>query len=137
MAYKINKVVLKWEGPKVSRRLNAGVKRGVEEAARLIVAEAIRSILHDPKTGRIYGGHQASAPGEAPANWRGELVAGFSIEMKGNRAIIRNRAPHASMLELGTSRMAARPYLLPAMMQMQKAAQRTIARAIKKELAER
>lgn len=134
MAYKVNKVVLKWEGPKVSRRLNAGVKRGVEEAARLIVQEAIRSILHDPKTGRIYGGHQASAPGEAPANQYGELVSGFTIEMKGNRAIIRNRSPHAILLELGTSRMAPRPFLLPAMVKMQRVAQRTIARAIQHEL---
>jgi hypothetical protein len=68
---------------------------GVREGAMLVEAKAKRLVLSKPKTGRIYAlpsgvKHQASAPGEAPANRFGFL---------------------ASSIVNWTLRMAPRPFL--------------------------
>jgi len=39
----------------------------------------IEGIMTTPKTGRVYGNHISSSPGNYPANWTGELIAGISI----------------------------------------------------------
>ena len=59
--------------------------------------------------------HRASAPGEAPASDTGNLVNQSSVELDGALAsIVRFFAKYASWLEFGTSRMAARPFIIPA-----------------------
>lgn len=109
-------------------------------------------ILSGPKTGRIYkksakiftiknaqGGsyrystgvrnnHQASAPGQAPANLSGNLRKSIGYDIRGGEQLefgSRNMVPmggkadqnvaaYARRLELGDSKMGARPYLRPA-----------------------
>lgn len=88
------------------------------------------------KTGRIYRirlngvniKHQASAPGEAPANLTGNLKASLGFDVRGSYEMefgSRSEAPKAGVspkqavakysvyLELGTSKIAPRPYLKP------------------------
>jgi len=43
----------------------------------------------------------------------GELRSGIGVRRDGNGAAVNSAAPHAAMLEYGTSRMAAQPYMLP------------------------
>ena len=72
--------------------------------------------------------HQASAPGEAPANLSGNLKASLGFEVRGGDQMefgSRSEAPKAGVspnqavadyalgLEVGTSIMAPRPYLKP------------------------
>lgn len=89
------------------------------------------------KSGRVYlvrvngisRKHQSSAPGEAPANLTGNLKASLGFEVRGSEQMefgSRAEAPKAGIspkqavadyalsLEVGTSKMAARPYLKPA-----------------------
>lgn len=73
------------------------------------------------KTGRIYfrrikGGrkrrHQASAPGESPANRTGTYRKSFDFNVRGAKELaVGVTAPYGGFLETGTSRMAPRPGL--------------------------
>lgn len=71
------------------------------------------------RTGIIYKrgakSHQASAPGEPPKADRGELVNSIHIVSKnqGLTAEVKSKLPYAGALELGTSKVAARPAWLP------------------------
>ena len=68
-------------------------------------------------TGRTYRRgnvtHIASAPGQYPATDRGRLVNSIRAIINGTTAIVGTDVAYGPMLELGTSRMAARPWLLP------------------------
>jgi hypothetical protein len=117
-----------------------GVRRGFFRAGAIIVKEARRSIIKGPKTGRVYKisgrrrKHRSSAPGEPPANLTGQLQksTGFLIsgssEMKigagGADGIIHAHASknvkYARRLELGDSKVKARPYLIRAIENKQK-----------------
>ena len=77
------------------------------------------AIANPPKTGKIYKhgkvAHQASAPGEAPATDTGFLVNTIQSKRDGAEARVDVYSDYAAALEFGSSKMAARPYLRPAM----------------------
>lgn len=81
----------------------------------------IKRDLSKPGTGRTYGRrrHRASAPGQAPAVDTGRLRASIANELgrdgRGLFARIGTNVDYAPHLELGTSKMAARPFLRPAL----------------------
>lgn len=92
--------------------------RGVQRAA--LAGEAItKANLSRPGSGRIYGKHQASAPGEPPAVDTGRLrnatQADTQVRRDGDdivgRVVANDEKAHA--LEVGTERMAPRPFLGP------------------------
>lgn len=73
-------------------------------------------ILNRPGTGKTYGKHTASAPGEPPAPDLGNFKANTNADpdLKTDRedlvgTIVANSA-QAQAMEKGTERMAARPY---------------------------
>jgi phage gpG-like protein len=74
----------------------------------------IRLSFAEPKSGREYGKHQASAPGEPPAIDLGYLTNSIQVAMEGSTAYIYTNAKYAPPLEFGSRRMAARPFMLPA-----------------------
>lgn len=80
------------------------------EGVRLVKEE-----LSQPGSGRIYGRHQASAPGEPPAPNFGVLRESTEGEVKIRRgrvtAEISVRGEQAEFLELGTDRIEPRPFL--------------------------
>ena len=106
---------------RLPQEINKSVKRAVIESALLVETEAKRSIQRGPKSGKIYkrGGvtHQASAPGEAPATDTGVLVGSVSHRVKrdGFEAEVGTNVKYGAHLEFGTSKMAARPWLQPAL----------------------
>lgn len=73
-------------------------------------------ILSRPGSGKIYGKHQASAPGEPPApdtnNLRSNTNADPNIREEGDDLVGRvvANAGYAEALEKGTERMAPRPF---------------------------
>lgn len=105
-----------WYGEEVARRYGAAALLGVTNAIGIVDQEAVRLIMTGPKTGRVYRRrgveHQASAPGEAPANDTGRLVNSrtISIDAPTLRALLTFRTIYAIMLELGTVKMEPRPY---------------------------
>jgi len=91
----------------------------LEKAAHDVEARAKVSILSGAKTGRIYGIHQASAPGEAPANEIGNLAAGIAVAPGPAplSRIIASNAEYSERLEMGSPEgtIAPRPFLGPAL----------------------
>ena len=100
--------------------------RGLVIGGHLVRNEMLRLILKTSKTGRVYRRrgveHQASAAGEPPASDIGNLVQsiGPPTPDSGNKlsVSIAISAKHAAMLEYGTTKMAARPFARPALMNM-------------------
>jgi hypothetical protein len=78
----------------------------------------IKRTLSRPGTGRVYGSHQASAPGEPPAVDKGDLRRSIGRELVGNRWRVGTSEKRAAALEYGhvyaNGRvLAPRPYFRP------------------------
>lgn len=82
--------------------------------------EARHLIQTSPATGKKYGGHRASAPGEPPATDTGGLLSNWPRPQKkftarGAEVEGGPGQDYASHLELGTIKMEARPFMRPAL----------------------
>ena len=78
--------------------------------------------LYAPKGGRIYGTHQASAPGESPASFHKALEGSIMVEPQDAGTIAGSTPPQVSVgtnldyaqtLEFGGGRIAPRPNFAP------------------------
>ena len=91
------------------------MKRALERLAGRI--SALPGALEAAAARSVCGAADAAARearARAPVD-SGALRAGISARQgAGMEAAVVSTAPHAAMVELGTSRMAARPHLLPA-----------------------
>jgi HK97 gp10 family phage protein len=58
--------------------------------------------------------HKASAPGEAPATDTGGLWQSIDADIDGKTAEVVAKSEYAHLLEFGTQKMEARPFMLPA-----------------------
>lgn len=141
------RVSVKIKGLERFRRVSAAlppevmqeVKKELEAGAMLIGNSYKTKILRGPKTGKVYKrgsvSHQASAPGEAPANDTGRLVAQTVTGPTKKGAFIASRANYAAALELGTRKMAARPAMVPAVEENRKAIERGVVRGVQRGIA--
>jgi HK97 gp10 family phage protein len=115
----------------VARRLRAfaddvrePLREAVSEGAETVRAAAITA-MRGSKSGRVYrtpgGPRRASAPGEAPAVVSGRLIDSLAVRASDDGLTARvgvedpAAATYARSLEFGTSKMAARPWLVPAL----------------------
>lgn len=112
---------------RVKAELARELEKGLYASALRVEREAKISITNGGKTGRVYQrrtvSHQASAPGEPPASDTGRLVNSFASYVNklsqekiesfvvAGRGVVR----YARMLEFGTTKMAPRPYMMPAL----------------------
>lgn len=98
-------------------QINAELQR---RASRLVrntafgIQTHIRLAMAEPKTGAIYGRHQASAPGEAPAIDTSALVNSISVAAEELHATIGTNIEYSEVLEFGGVHIAPRPYFGPA-----------------------
>jgi len=99
----------------------------VKGGGQLIRAEAIKSIQTGAKSGVMYQmynprrEHRASAPGQAPASDTGNLVSKIIVRQKSQDVTsVESNANYSAYLEYGTSKMEARPFMLPAFRKKQK-----------------
>ena len=80
-----------------------------------IVHSQTQKILVGKRSGRWYGSHQASAPGEPPAKWTGDLKASVETETgrEGGNVVgyIGTKSDYARPLEYGSTRILPRPWL--------------------------
>jgi len=102
---------------KIDRMVEAAAGRGLNAALARGEAVLRADILSRPGAGRQYGRHRASAPGDPPAPDTGALrnatQADTQLRRDGNDLVGRIVAnkEYAAALELGTEKMAPRPYL--------------------------
>lgn len=110
----------------IYQRAKNEIEKALYASAKKVESDAKRSILDGNKTGRVYKRgnvtHRASAPGEAPASDTGRLVNSFFTGLNrvtgGLSSFIvagRGTVKYASMLEFGTTKMAPRPFMVPAL----------------------
>lgn len=106
------------------------VGKAVYTAADLYVVDAALSITNGAVGGK---GHTPSAPGSPPNADTGQLDRSGHVGRDGPlKALGVFDAPHAVPQEVGTSRMAARPYAGPAAQRTRPKAQRLVAAAVKR-----
>jgi hypothetical protein len=102
-----------------------------------VAVENIKQRMRSGKSGRIYNGHQASAPGESPAVDSGALINSLDvIQVSNSDVAVYSSDPKAPLLEYGTSKMAARPFLSAESYAMEKRLPQNVESGIK-ELAEK
>jgi HK97 gp10 family phage protein len=109
---------------RVVAEVDKEVKKALFASAQYAEKEAKLSIASGQKSGRTYQRgtvtHRASAPGEAPASDTGRLINSISSHLnsvKGLESFVvagRGIVKYARMLEFGTAKMAARPFMFPA-----------------------
>ena len=129
---------IKWYANQLSQNVYNQCARAIGKACVLVEREAKRTMSKDPKTGRIYrkpytkhAKWQASAPGESPAVVTNTLKGSITHEVFTDGADIVGRVgtnvEYARILELGGSKIAARPYLAPSLFKMRKAVKELLA----------
>jgi HK97 gp10 family phage protein len=97
--------------PELVRRLPREVGRIVEEAA-LEIETTAKVGMAEQKSGRIYGDHQASAPGEYPAMDTGALANSLETDPENQTTyVVHTSMEYAPYLEFGTANMEPRPFL--------------------------
>jgi HK97 gp10 family phage protein len=118
--------------------MRRGAMRGVVRATEAVRNEAIRLMLDSEHTGHIYGRrrHQASAPGEPPAPDTGRLIGSITTtyDQKNLTGKVVVGAQYGLYLEFGTQRMEPRPFLRPALANMQGEITRVITEEIQRGL---
>lgn len=96
-------------GPEMERSVGKALFR----AGNLISDEAQDSITRGSASA---GRHIASAPGEPPNNDTGVLKGNIEVNQVAPLKVeVSSNAPYAADLEFGTSKMAERPYMRPAL----------------------
>jgi HK97 gp10 family phage protein len=100
--------------------------------------EAVQGIQRGPATGAVRrDGSRASAPGEYPMSDTGRLANNVvaNLPTSGNiSAEVGTNIQYGRYLEFGTSRMAARPWLLPSFNKAKAGVEGKLKRAIERAL---
>jgi len=95
--------------PELMQKLEAAIGRFVRNGIGFMEGQ-IKTQMEGAKSGRYYGKHRASAPGESPAiaeaNLVNSIVQIFPSTLEG---LVGTNVEYALYLESGTSRMDARP----------------------------
>lgn len=87
-------------------------------AGDLVAVEAARSITEGSVSGK---GHAPSAPGQPPSADTHLLDRSIeTVQVEPLKVNVAATAPYAVPLEFGTSRMAARPFMAPALQRKRK-----------------
>jgi len=78
------------------------------------MVNGIKQSIQDHSSGRRYGKHIASLPGDPPNVDEGRLINSYTWERDGKYVrYIGTDVEYAPMLELGTSKMSPRPHVGP------------------------
>jgi HK97 gp10 family phage protein len=117
------------------RATNVALTAAWKEVGSLLTNKLRYMIRNGPRTGRVYTfrgrKHQASAPGEVPANRTGRLANSVGYEATGHHTLrFGEEAEYAGYLERGTRKMAPRPHLGVAVNDMQTVTMNTLIKFI-------
>jgi len=111
-------VRMKWYGPAVVAEADRRARAKLLQAGELVRAEAVKSISVPTSSAG------PSDPGDPPHADTGKLRQSIMVRVDGDSVIVGSPLKYSLWLELGTSRMAARPFLAPAVYRMMGAIKR-------------
>jgi HK97 gp10 family phage protein len=103
----------------------------VHDGSVYMAEEMKKSISSGAKSGKKYGNHTSSAPGQSPANWTGKLLKSIKVQKSKGIAFVYITAKYAEFLEFGTSKMRPRPFIIPAFIKTKKMIQDKLKRIAK------
>lgn len=130
------KIVYKSHRDQVVAKLNGGVEKNVRDAT-IILFNALQRKMTGTRSGKTYRipgtkkYYRASAPGEAPARRTGDTANSYRYVVDGAVGRVGSPYLHALWLEVGTSKMAKRPALVPAMQENLSQIKSLLSRTIK------
>jgi hypothetical protein len=130
--YRTRNVELVYKWPKVKRKLDAILQERLLTAAELVRSQVVRNIsLHFTRT------EGPSRPGQFPHRDYGRLAASYYVTFfRGELAsYVASDLAYAYWLEVGTSKMAARPHLRPTMMAMRTTVHKVLTVKINRDLS--
>lgn len=117
----------------ITTKINNNIDKELIDKVHLLLGKAATEFETEMKneidTGKKSGityqrgniSHRASAPGEAPATDSGKLVGSIRYKKKSDtQHEVSINSEYALALEVGTSRMAARPFITPALQNAKK-----------------
>lgn len=94
--------------PELFQKLEAAVGEFIKKGVQHLGGQ-VKAKMEAPKTGRMYGRHQASAPGEPPAVDDGNLIGSITeIFPSTLEGLVGTNVEYAIYLEEGTSAPATR-----------------------------
>lgn len=106
--------------PQIQAQIRPHLSAVVRKTAFDVGAE-IKMEMRAGKSGRWYGTHQASAPGQAPAVDLGQLINSIQTEHVAElTSTVGTNVEYAMGLEFGTVRVAPRPVWVPVIEKMRK-----------------
>ena len=128
---------------KLEKDMEIPFQQIVKGGGQLIRTEAIKSIQTGAKSGVIYQmynprrEHRASAPGQSPASDTGNLVNKIIVKQKNRNTVqVQSNANYSAYLEYGTSKMEARPFMLPAFEKSKKPIMNAVFRRVVQKIEE-
>ncbi|MEI5687743.1 HK97-gp10 family putative phage morphogenesis protein [Sphingomonas kyungheensis] len=120
---------------RLARSLDNHVSRALYAAGQLVEDEAKGSITRGSAGGQKGGKHQhvPSLPGQPPNEEFGGLRGNIeTIQEEPFKVIVSSNAEYSQHLEFGTSKMAARPFMGPAINQPRDEVSKLIAAGVKR-----
>ena len=113
-----------WNGDAAMKKLKAEMGRRLD-ACGILTTNHVRQMISiegagkaTGKRGKLIYGANPSAPGSPPHKQTGRLAASMAWERDGLVARVGTAVKYGPWLEMGTSRMAARPFLHRALNEM-------------------
>jgi len=107
----------------LSDRYGKKLADAIKQGTLMVYSTAVKSIEEDSPGTRVTRytvnrtpyPHIAAAPGYAPNSDRGNLVRSIKFLFSKTNGEVSTNLQYGKYLEFGTSRMAARPWLIPAL----------------------
>ncbi len=118
-----------WHGKAVNIRVKAGMQKNLTAAAIFVVRKVKQSLAQAGPT-KTRPGTPASSPGEPPHRRTGTLARSITHEIHGASARVGTNVKYGKFLETGTSKMAARPYLRPAVIKNRRAIKKILTKKV-------
>jgi len=130
----------------IKKKHQTGLGLALHDIGTQVVSKTKHLIETGKKTGRMYGKHQASAPGEAPANRTGRLANSGDYQVRNwQEMTVGETAEYAGYLEEGTrgregadgkrvGKIKPRKHLLRAINSLARNTQQAILENVKGEL---